>query len=153
MTQEVTCCFLPHPLSPFTHPPHHITLFSTTLVLVTGCGMDQRHQCATRHTLGGHCLLASSRDTSTAKWNTYPTPHIYVTPYSRDMQQTHNMRILTNYIRVYLLVVACYCKHKSHTNLKQCTPLYSVMSLKSACLQISSTSAATTLVNTVFKII
>ena len=31
-------------LSPFTHPPHHITLLTTTLVCVTGCEVDQRHQ-------------------------------------------------------------------------------------------------------------
>ena len=32
--KEFTCCLLQYPLSPFTHPPYHITLLTTKLVCV-----------------------------------------------------------------------------------------------------------------------
>ena len=60
-----------HAASFNTHSHHsltlHITLFTTTLVCATGCGVDQRQQCATRQTLGVALFVASSRDTSADK--------------------------------------------------------------------------------------
>ena len=38
-----------HAASSNTHSHHSLT---TTLVCVTGCGVDQKHQCAIRQTLG-----------------------------------------------------------------------------------------------------
>ena len=116
MIQEFTCCLLQCPLSPFTHTSHHIVHYHIG-VCVTGCGMDQRHQCATKQTVGMALFVASSRDTSTDEIKHPPnTSHIHHTIFTlRDM---HNNKlttcglILTNCTCLRLLVGVLYSKHK-----------------------------------------
>ena len=57
-----------YPLSPFTHPPHHIRLFTTTLVCVwQGVGWIKGTSVPLNKPWGMALFVASSRDTSIAK--------------------------------------------------------------------------------------